>query len=217
MLPNRVRKAILFILCLAVFVEASAPWRAEFSSEGDLTSSYVSGPETFESYYAGAALRLTVLDEATCYVLEVCKQEEVDPLEMLAILQLENPKHKHDALNINYKLVYSKKLKREIKKEVSRDEGLFQLNSLCTDIFVAAFWTAYGETEEFNPRNYKHSTRVAVRLHKDNKKQFKGELYYAVLTYNAGAGRVARGNVPEHTLNVYWPRFIKYYSILKGE
>lgn len=175
-----------------------------------------SKPRTYEDYYVEKAAHLTKLDDITLYVLAICKREQVDPLEMLAILEVENPLHKKTAVNINYKRVWSKKHKRYVKVEASRDEGVFQLNSACRDTFEWFHWTQCGEPEAFDPMNYKHNIRLAVRLHKANKKQFNGSLYYAVLSYNAGSGNVTRGTVAERTVKEYWPLFKKHYARLRG-
>jgi len=170
-------------------------------------------PRTFEDYYLEKATGLTMLDAATIYTIERCKIEGVDPLQMLAILQVENPKHRTNALNINYKREWSKK--KYVQVEDSRDVGLFQLNSKCFPDFIHFYWNKYGETEEFNPKNPQHNTRVAVRLHKANYEQFNGSVYYAVLAYNAGSGNVRRDTVPVKTSQEYWPAYLKYYTIMK--
>lgn len=208
------KSAILAALFLSVCVELTAPNAAIGSLW--LSKGFCVSPRTYLDYYIEAASRLTVLDEATLYVIEICKEEKVDPLEILAILQIENPLHKYNALNINYTKVWNKKLKKYVKKELSRDEGLFQLNSACLDTFIRCYWVRYGETEEFNPMNYKHSTRVAVRLHKANKRQLEGSLYYAVMAYNTGIGNVLRGTPSRRTVEEYWPLFKSYYAKMKG-
>ena len=208
----KVKRAMLALLCILVCVELSAPW----ATPQRMTTVYTRYPRTYEDFYTEAAARLTKLDDVTMYVLTVCKQEKVDPIEMLAILQVENPKHDKKALNINYVQTWNKKLKRYVKKEVSRDVGVFQLNSSCFETFVWFFWEEAGETEEFDATNYKHNIRVAVRLHKSNKKQFNGSLYYAVLAYNSGSGKVSSGRVAKRTVEEYWPLFQKYYIRMKG-
>ena len=211
----RIKRSLGIILCVLLSATITAPWAATISrSYTPIASSYTAS--TYEEHYYGIVTRLTALDDYTLYVLQVCKEENIDPLEMIAILQVENPKHKESAVNINYKKVWNKKTKRYVKVEDSRDVGLFQLNSKCFPDFEWFFWQKAGETEEFNPENYRHNTRVAVRLHKSNTKQFNGSLYYAVLAYNSGSGKVSSKRVASHTVDVYWPLFKKYYAILKG-
>lgn len=202
----------LVILLLLLCVDARAPVASSYRApilQKPLLYAY---PETYKDFYLRKAANLVILDEVTSYVIQVCEKEDVHPLQMLAVLQVENPAHNPLALNVNYKKLWNKKLKKYVKAEVSRDEGLFQLNNLCLPHFLYFYWELYGETEEFDVNNYQHNTRIAVRLHKANSRALGGSLYYSVLAYNAGIGNVQRGTVPERTANNYWPLFKRYYT-----
>lgn len=152
-------------------------------------------------------------DVYTDYLLLVCWQECVDPLEMLSILQVENPNHNPKAINENWVKTKDPKTKKVKWVLDSKDEGLFQLNSKCRSDFEWFFWQRFGETEVFNPFNYEHNTRVAVRLHKNNKKHSK-DLYHTVAAYNAGLARSKSGSLPLKTKDVYIPKFFEYYKTM---
>lgn len=169
--------------------------------------------------------RFTQPSEITIYVLNQSIIEGVDPVDMVAILYVENPVENPKAVNKNYKKVWDKKTKKMIiateynkKKEryvpivESTDNGLFQLNSECVEEFIYKFWTPY-ETETFNINNYKHNTRVATRLYKSLYKNYQNDLI-AVCAYNGGSGNVNRNTIPAKTLHEYMPKFSKYKSIM---
>jgi hypothetical protein len=204
-----VLKKLLFIFIFLIASELSVVTTVSYSQPFD---SYCDNPVTYEDFYIEKIFRLTKVDQYVLYVLEQCKKENVDPLEMISILQIENPVHKVKALNINYVKVWDRKLKKFILKESSRDIGLFQLNNKCFNTFIQFYWDKYNEKEKFDPYNYKHNTRIAVRLHKANKKLFNGSQYYSVLAYNTGSGNVQRATVNKRTAFEYWPKFKKNYS-----
>lgn len=157
---------------------------------------------------------LFTLNEKVLYIIDQALIEQVDPLDVLSYFKIENPYLDEKAINKNYTIEkkYDRKQKKWIKTKIlkSTDIGLGQLNTKHIDEFVAKFWIAYGETEKFNPYNYKHNTRVSIRLFKSNLKTFDGNVICAVMAYNAGVGKISSYNIPQKTLMFYIPLFNKY-------
>lgn len=172
--------------------------------------------------------RFTQPSEIVLYVLNQSIADGVDPVDMIAILYVENPIENPYAVNKNYKKVWDKKLKKLVvateynkKKHKyvpivdSTDNGLFQLNSKHIEEFIYRYWTPY-ETEVFNVNNYKHNTRIAVRLYKSLYKNYQNDLI-AVCAYNGGSGNVNRNTIPFKTLNEYVPKFQQHKAIMIKE
>ena len=202
----------LGVLLLLLCFEATAPGCSRLENSRTFGSSTLHSVMTYEDYFLEKAARVVKMDDVTGYVIQVCKQEGVCPLELLAILQVENAAHNPSAVNTNYRSEWSRKLRKNVRVVASRDIGLFQLNSLYIEHFKYFYWDKYGETEEFDPYNYKHNTRVAARLYKANSRALGNSLYYSVLAYNAGIGSVWRAEVPSSTSSEYWPLCNKYYT-----
>ncbi len=84
-------------------------------------------------------------------------------------------------LNINYKK----------GKEVSRDEGSYQLNSLCKIIFA----NCYNDGKMYNPYNEETARRIARQLLLDNY-NYSGNWFSALVIYNCGIKKYINMDIP---------------------
>lgn len=69
-------------------------------------------------------------------------------------------------------------------KEISRDEGDYQLNSKCKIIFA----NCYNNGKMYNPYNKEVARRIARQLLIDNY-NFTGNMFSALVSYNCGIGK----------------------------
>jgi len=159
--------------------------------------------------------RLVQPSEIVLYVLNQSIAEGAPPVDMIAIMQIENPDQKTNAVNKNYIKKWDNKKKKYVKIVDSTDNGLFQLNSKHIEEFKQLFWYPY-ETEEFDVNNYKHNTRMAIRLYKSHLIKF-GDDELAACAYNCGTGNVSRNTIPKKTLELYLPAFKRYKGKMLNE
>lgn len=199
---------LILLICLTTSIGTpSIPKHSKVRTEKYQQSEYDKALER--------AFRLVKPTEIVAYVIQQSFIENVDPTDMVAILHVENPNQKVDAENKNIKKVWNKKKKKYVLEVVSTDNGLFQLNSEYIQEFIQKFWTPH-ETETFDVNNYKHNTRVAIRLYKSLLKSLNSQ-DLAVCAYNGGSGNVARNTIPQRTLEKYLPDFKRYKEIMMKE
>jgi hypothetical protein len=202
------RKLLIFCF-LAVAISQIGSSNIPFYKEENL---FYNKPVSYREYAIDKLFKVGIPNEITLTVLDVCIEENVDFFDVLSILLIENSTFNIRATNTNYKQVYSRRLKRNVRQIASKDEGLFQLNSEYLEYFIWKYWKE--EDGKFDIYNYIHNTKVAVRLYKDLLRIFNGQKYYAVMAYNAGAGRVANKEVPVSTSSTYINLFYTYRSKL---
>jgi len=208
-------KKFLFILlfsCIPIGIGISSMYHA--NSITYKTGAVCNYPMTYKDYCLEKMFKKGIPSEIDLYVLDVCIQEKVNPFEMLSILNNENPEQDPfvDSPNYGFEKIYNKKLKKyyKVKTLLSTDSGLFQLNSKPMTYFIETFWVKCNETETFNVHNYKHNTRMAVRIYKSlrNSVAFKNSgWYYPVMCYNAGYGKVINKKVSKKTSIDYVNKF----------
>lgn len=167
--------------------------------------------QTQRDYALACATRIFPLNEIVIYIIDTAIEEKVDPIKILAFIKVENPNLVSDAKNENvvYKKVYDKKKKKYINKKtvVSYDTGIGQLNSKYLSEYEWFYWIKKGEVEKFDPENYKHNIKIAIRLFKTLERELKNESS-AVMAYNAGIGRVMNNQIPQKTFYFYLPQYL---------
>lgn len=168
-------------------------------------------PETYEEYITRILCNMKLFSPVYKDVFYISVQENIDFLEVLPILMIENTTAYPFAIGKNYRKVFCPEKNKIINKVVSKDVGLFQLNSQYYDLFEKSYWD---KEEVFDVFNYKHNSIVAIRLFKDLKKTFNNQTMYAVLAYNAGAGSVLNKSVPEKTYKEYLSKYYKYRNMI---
>lgn len=137
--------------------------------------------------------------EIANYIIQMCKELEVDADLAIAILMQENPKIDLDATNRN--------------KNGTMDLGLWQLNDkYLYTTFSELFWQF--EDVELNAFDWKHNTFIA--LHQIQWLQSRLKVFDdIVMAYNCGIGAVMNRTIPEST-KVYLCRVKNNFSLLKG-
>jgi len=90
-------------------------------------------------------------------------------------------------------------------KELSRDEGDYQLNSSCKIVFA----NAYNEGKMYNPYNDEVARKIARQLLIDNY-NYSGNWFDALVIYNCGIGRWESIN------NIPYKSFIFAEKVLRG-
>ena len=85
------------------------------------------------------------------------------------------------------------------------------LNSKYIETFKKLYWY---EDEKFDVFNYKHNTKISIRLYKDLRERLNCP-YLAVMAYNAGIGSVLRCEIPEKTIEVYLKNWLKNMNKMK--
>lgn len=166
-------------------------------------------PETYEDFITRVLCNMKLFSPIYKDIFYISVKEQVDFLEILPLLMVENTTVNPFAVGINYKKEYSKSKREMIQKVVSKDKGLFQLNSMYESYFEEKYWKGYSEKEEFNIFNYIHNSTVAMRLYKDLKSSLENQTFYAVIAYNAGIGSVLNKQVPEKTYKEYIQNYYK--------
>ena len=172
---------------------------------------YCGAPQTHRDYAIERASRIFPLNDVTVAIVDVCLEESVPPLDVLAFIKVENSNLNPRAINRNMGTKWIKKSGRwvEVSTVFSTDAGIGQLNSTYIKEFEWFYWVCYGETEKFDVYNYIHNIKISVRLYKELYK-CTGDSSLAIMAYNAGLGRVLKGDIPEVTQNVYLPRWQSY-------
>ena len=172
--------------------------------------------QTQRDYALECASRIFKLNEICVFIIDTAIEESVDPLEVLAYIKNENDCLNPKAVgrNIKYEKVWNKKSKKFIYKKIilSEDCGIGQLNSKYIETFKRLYWH---EDEEFDVFNYKHNTKLSVRLYKDLRERLNCP-YLAVMAYNAGIGSVLKSQIPEKTIKVYLKNWLKNIDKMKG-
>lgn len=193
----------LFILCIESLTTPSSNIHKTYVGYATVLS--------HREHAIKASTEIFTLNEIVLYIIDTCLEENVNPLEMLAIIKIENPKLDPFAVNQNvaYKKIYDKRKNKYIKKKiiVSYDTGIGQLNSKYLTEYEWFYWTKKGEVEKFDPENYKHNIKIAIRLFKTLERELKNESS-AVMAYNAGIGRVMNNQIPLKTLYFYLPQYL---------
>lgn len=195
----------LFILCVESLTTPSSNIHKTYVGYANVLS--------YRQQAIKASTEIFPLNEIVLFIIDTCLEENVNPIEMLAIIKVENPKLDPFAVNQNvvYKKVYDKHRKKYIEKKivVSEDCGIGQINSRFLQENIWFYWINRGETEEFDVFNYKHNIKLATRLYKTLKRELKNS-HSAAMAYNAGIGSVLKNDIPQTTLYFYLPRFISY-------
>jgi hypothetical protein len=135
------------------------------------------------------------------YIRIECEKRKF-PFKLAVAVMLAESEGNPKARNINYD-------KKDPKKELSRDIGLFQLNS----IYIPDFIDWYGGDGPCDPYRYSEDNiKLGVAHLAALYKQF-GSIRLALMAYNCGGPRVIRNQIPESTLK-YLDRVIMKLAVL---
>lgn len=208
-------KKVFFTLVLMLCVEGSTTSNINFQKN----ENHYCTVQTQRDHALECATRIFPLNEIVIYIIDIAIEEKVDPIKILAFIKVENPNLVSDAKNENiiYKKVYDKKKKKYIDKKtvVSYDTGIGQLNSKYLSEYEWFYWIKKGEVEKFDPENYKHNIKIAIRLFKTLERELKNESA-AVMAYNAGIGRVMNNQIPQKTFYFYLPQYLNNIKKMEG-
>ena len=202
-----IMKKVFFTLVLMLCVEGSTTSNINFQKN----ENHYCTVQTQRDHALECATRIFPLNEIVIYIIDTAIEEEVDPIEVLAFIKIENPKLFEKAKNENvvYKKIYDEKKKIYINKKfvLSYDIGIGQLNSKYLSEYEWFYWTNKDEKEKFDPENYKHNIKVAIRIFKTLKRELKNKSS-AAMAYNAGIGSVLKNDIPQTTLYFYLPQYL---------
>lgn len=156
-------------------------------------------------------------DEKVQFIESLCKDFNINPDIVIAILEAENPLLNESAINLN--------------TNGTIDVGFFQLNdrSLYMSGGFIEMWWAFSSIEDFDAFNWKHNTYIAIRYINDLKRTFGENPYWIAAGYNAGSSRAYASycedilgkkntdeKLPKSTKEVYAPRVENNYKKWKN-